>query len=155
MLADIAGELQNGTIRGRLTIDLRGNDPVYRLAGQMKSVEWNGGTFDAEAALDTSGTGMALLANLRSDGSFIGQSFDGAPLDQFDSVSGCYALRWAEPAPRLSFTDLRISAGDELYLGRGAMQDDGRLLIQVSNGSRQLSMSGTLARLRLDESPAP
>jgi hypothetical protein len=155
VLADIAGGLQNGTIRGRLTIDLRGNDPVYRLAGQMKSVEWNGGTFDAEAALDTSGTGMALLANLRSDGSFTGQSFDGAPLDQFDSVSGCYALRWAEPAPRLSFTDLRISAGDELYLGRGAMQDDGRLLIQVSNGSRQLSMSGTLARLRLDESPAP
>jgi hypothetical protein len=35
------------------------------------------------------------------------------------------------------------------------MQDDGRLLIQGSNGSRQLSMSGTLARLRLDESPAP
>ncbi len=155
VLADITGGLQNGTISGRLTIDLRGNDPVYRLAGQIKAAEWNGGTFDADAALDTSGTGMALLTNLRSDGSFTGQSFEGAPLNQFDSVSGCYAFQWAKPAPRLRFTDLRMAAGDELYLGRGAMQDGGRLLIQVSNGSRQLSMSGTLARLQLDEGSAP
>jgi hypothetical protein len=155
VLADVTGGLQNGTVSGRLTIDLRGNDPVYRLAGQMKSVEWNGGTFDAEAALDTRGTGLALLTNLRSDGSFTGQSFEEAPLNQFDSVSGCYALQWATPAPRLRFTDLKMATGDELYLGRGAVQDDGRLLIQVSNGSRQLSMSGTLARLQLDESAAP
>ncbi len=154
VLADITGELQNGTISGRLTVDLRGNDPVYRLAGQIQSVEWNGGKLDANAGLDTSGTGMALIANLRSDGSFTGQSFEGAPLDQFDSVSGCYALQWARPSPRLSFSDLRMSIGDELYLGRGAMQEDGRLLIQVSNGSRQLSMSGTLARLQLDEGAA-
>lgn len=154
VLANIAGGLQNGTISGRLTIDLRGNDPVYRLAGQIKSVQWNGGTFDADAALDTRGTGMALLANLRSDGSFTGQLFAGAPLDQFDSVSGCYSLQWARSAPRLSFTDLRMSAGDELYLGRGAMQDDGRVLIQVSNGLRELSMSGTLARLQLDDGSA-
>jgi hypothetical protein len=151
VLAEVKGGLQNGTVGGRLTVDLRGNEPVYHLAGQLNAVEWNGGTFDADAALDTSGTGMALIRNLRSDGSFSGQSFEGAPLDQFDSVSGCYALQWARPVPLLRFTDLRMSLGDELYLGRGAMQDDGRLLIQVSNGSRQLSMSGTLARLQLDD----
>lgn len=155
VLADLTGGLQNGTISGRLNIDLRGNEPVYRLVGQLKSVEWNGGTFDADAALDASGTGLALIANLRSDGSFTGQSFEVSPLDQFDSVSGCYALQWAAPVPRLQFTDLRMSANDELYLGRGAMQDDGRLLIQVSNGTRQLNMSGTLARLQLDEGSAP
>jgi len=150
-LADITGTLENGAVAGRLNIDLRGNDPVYHMAGQLKSVEWNGGTYDAEASLDTSGTGAALLANLRSEGSFTGQSFDDAPLNQFDSVSGCYAFRWDKSAPRLRFTELRMPAGDELYLGRGAMDEDGRLLIQVSNGSRQLSMSGTLARLRLDQ----
>jgi len=35
---------------------------------------------------------------------------------------------------------------------RGALLDDGRLLIQVSNGTRQLNVTGTLARLQLDES---
>lgn len=151
-LADVTGSLENGSVSGRLSLDLRGNDPAYRLAGRLKSVEWNGGTFDAEAVLNTSGAGDALLANLRSQGSFNGQSFEEQPLDQFDSVSGCYALDWAKPAPHLRFTDLRMSSGGELFLGRGAMQDDGRLLIQVSNGARQLSMSGTLARLRIDDS---
>jgi len=150
-LADITGAIEKGTVTGRLNIDLRGNDPAYHLAGQLKSVVWNGGTYDAEASLDTSGTGPALVANLRSEGSFTGQSFEDAPLSQFDSVSGCYAFAWGNATPHLRFTELRISAGDELYLGRGGMDDDGRLLIQVSNGSKQLSMSGTLARLRLDE----
>ena len=149
--ADVTGVIGNGTLAGRLNIDLRGNDPVYHLAGQLKSVVWNGGTYDADAAVDTSGTGAALLANLRSDGSFTGKSFEDAPLDQFDSVSGCYEFTWAKTAPRLRFTELRMPAGDELYLGRGAMDDEGRLLIQLSNGSRQLSMSGTLARLQLDQ----
>jgi hypothetical protein len=45
-----------------------------------------------------------------------------------------------------------MATEDALFLGRGAMQEDGRLLIQVSNGTRQLSVTGTLARLQLDES---
>jgi hypothetical protein len=142
-LADVTGTLEDGTATGRINIDLRGNDPVYHLAGQLKSVAWNGGTYDADASLDTSGTGLALLANLRSEGSFTGESFDDAPLNQFDSVSGCYVFEWDKTAPRLRFTELRMPAGDELYLGRGGLVEDGRLLIQVSNGSRQLSMSLT------------
>jgi hypothetical protein len=150
-LGDVTGSLENGSVSGRLLLDLRGNDPAYRLAGRLKSVEWNGGTFDAEATLNTIGTGDALLSNLRSQGSFNGQSFDDQPLDQLDSISGCYALEWAKPAPHLRFTDLQISSGGEVFLGRGAMQSDGRLLIQVSNGARQLNMSGTLASLRIDD----
>jgi hypothetical protein len=151
VLDEITGGMENGSIMGRLTADLRGSEPVYRLASRLKSVEWNGGTFDAEAVLNTSGTGLALLANLRSEGSFTGQSFEDEPLDQFDSVAGCYVFEWTQPVPRLRFSDLKMSSGGEVYLGRGAMQDDGRLLIQVSNGTRQLSVTGTLARLQLDE----
>ena len=152
VLTDITAAMDNGTLSGRLTVDLRGSEPVYHIAGRAKSVEWNGGTFDAEAALNTRGTGDALAANLRSEGSFTGQSFADQPLDQFDSVSGCYALEWASPVPRLRLSELQMSTGGEVFLGSGAMQDDGHLLIQVSNGSRQLNVTGTLAQLRLDES---
>jgi hypothetical protein len=151
VLSDLNGEMENGSVKGRLSIDLRGNDPVYRLASRLQSVEWNGGKFDAEAVLDTSGTGQALLANLRSEGSFTGQSFGNEPLDQFESVSGCYVLEWAKPVPHLRFTDLQMSSDGELFLGRGVMQQDGQLLIQVSNGTRQLNVTGTLARLQLGE----
>jgi hypothetical protein len=151
VLADISAGLNNGAVTGTLSVDLRGAEPVYHLASNLKGVEWNGGTFDAESSLDTSGTGAALLSNLRSEGSFTGQSFDEEPLDQFTSISGCYAFEWAKPVPRLRFTELQMASDGELFLGRGAMQDDGRLLIQVSNGTRQLSVTGTLAQLRLDE----
>ena len=67
-------------------------------------------------------------------------------------MSGCYVFEWAKPGPHLRFTDLQMSTDGELFLGRGALQDDGRLLIQVSNGTRQLNVTGTLARLQLDES---
>jgi hypothetical protein len=151
-LDEITGGMETGAISGRLTADLRGARPIYHLYSRLKSVAWNGGIFDAEAALDTSGTGAALAANLRSEGSFTGQSFEDEPLDQFESISGCYAFAWAKSVPRLRFNDLQMSTGGELYLGRGALQDDGRLLIQVSNGTRQLRVTGTLARLQLDES---
>jgi hypothetical protein len=151
VVADITAGFEGGSLSGTLRADLRGNAPVYHLAGRLNEVTWNGGTFDADAALDTSGTGPALLSHLRSEGSFIGQSFEDEPLDQFESISGCYALEWAKPAPRLRFTDLKMAAAGDLYLGRGAMQDDGRLLIEVSSGTRRLSMSGTLARLQVDE----
>lgn len=152
VLDQLAGNMEAGTISGRLTADLRGARPNYHLFSRLKSVTWNGGTFDAEGALDTSGTGAALAANLRSQGSFTGQSFEDEPLDQFDAVSGCYAFAWAKSGPQLRFTDLQMSTGGEIYLGHGALQNDGRLLIQVSNGTRQLSVTGTLARLQLDES---
>jgi len=148
VLTDITGAVLNGALTGTLSVDLRGAEPVYHLASLMKGVEWNGGTFDAETSLDTSGSGPALLSNLRSEGSFTGQSFDDEPLDQFTSISGCYMLEWARPVPRLRFTQLQMATDGELFLGRGAMQDDGRLLIQVSNGTRQLSVTvgGTLSR---------
>jgi len=152
-LANISGAIDGGTVNGRLNVDLRAGEPVYHLAGHLKSLAWNGGTYDADASLDTSGTGLALLANLRSEGSFTGQSFTDPPLEQFDSISGCYSLQSLRSGPSLRLTELRMSVGDELYLGRGATDGNGRLVVQVSNGVRQLSMSGTLARLRLDEAP--
>jgi hypothetical protein len=152
VLADLTGGVENGALSGTLTVDLRGGEPVYHLASRLKAAEWIGGTFDAEAVVDTGGTGPALLANLRSEGSFTGQSFGDEPLDQFTSISGCYVFEWARPVPHLRFPELQMATEDALFLGRGAMQEDGRLLIQVSNGTRQLSVTGTLARLQLDES---
>ncbi len=151
VLADLTASLRGGTVEGQLSIDLRGNDPVYHLASRLKAIEWNSGSLEAEAAVNTSGVGEALQTNLRSDGSFTGRGFEDSPFDEFDSISGCYTLEWAKPVPHLQFSDLRMSSGTEVFSGKGAMQDDGRLLIQLSNGTRQLNMTVTLAQLRVDE----
>jgi hypothetical protein len=47
--------------------------------------------------------------------------------------------------------DLQLSTGAETYTGHGAAQPDGTLLAQLSSGTRELRVSGTLAQLKVDE----
>lgn len=147
-LADLQGRLENGEVAGRLSVDLQGAVPAYRLASRLKSADWNGGRVSADALVETSGIGDALLANLHSEGSFSGQGFALAPLNQFRTISGCYSF---DASGRWRFTDLQLSTGAEVFTGHGATQSDGRLEVEVSSGSRHLNVTGTLAQLRFDE----
>jgi len=78
---------------------------------------------------------------MRSEGSFTGRA-----LDICKTASGCYRLEW----PRLRLTELQLLIGQDLFIGRGAMQDDGRLLLQLSSGGKQMRMTGTLAQLAIE-----
>jgi hypothetical protein len=51
----------------------------------------------------------------------------------------------------MRFTDLQLVSGDETYTGQGGTQPDGRLLFQLTSGSKEMHMSGTLAQLRVDQ----
>jgi hypothetical protein len=44
-----------------------------------------------------------------------------------------------------------VKTEDETYTGRGATQDDGRLVILLSSGSREMRISGTPAKLKVEE----
>jgi hypothetical protein len=50
---------------------------------------------------------------------------------------------------------LSLRAEDETYTGRGATQDDGRLLIVLNNGSKEMRMTGTVAALKVDTESRP
>jgi hypothetical protein len=47
--------------------------------------------------------------------------------------------------------DLSLRTDDGIYVGQGTTQDDGRLLIVLTNGAREVRMSGPLAALKADE----
>jgi hypothetical protein len=51
----------------------------------------------------------------------------------------------------IRLADLSLRTEDGIYVGRGATQEDGRLLIILTNGTREMRMTGTLAALKLDE----
>jgi AsmA family len=51
---------------------------------------------------------------------------------------------------RLRLRDLSLRSTDEIYTGSGATQEDGRLLLVLTNGTKEMRMSGTLAALRVD-----
>ncbi|MBV9746221.1 MAG: hypothetical protein JO099_20870, partial [Acidobacteriia bacterium] len=50
--------------------------------------------------------------------------------------------------------DLSLRTEEGIYIGQGAAQGDGRLSIVLTNGNKQMRMTGTLAALKLDEEPA-
>jgi hypothetical protein len=149
--ADIRASLDGGRVTGILSVSLRGARPAYRLEARAKGVAWKSGRVDAETVLESSGTGTELLARLHSTGAFVARGLEMDALPDLESVSGAYDLAWAQTAPILRFTDLQLVSGDETYTGQGATQPDGRLLFQLTSGSKEMRMSGTLAELRVEQ----
>ena len=150
-LGAIQARVAKGSLAGKLAVNLRGASPAYAFVGQVKGVNWQGGKVDAEGKLESSGVGSQLLANLSSAGTFSATDVEIGEAPAWNSVSGAYHLAWARTVPQLSFTDLQLSSDEETYTGRGASQGDGRLVVVLTNGTREMRMSGTLAALTVDE----
>jgi hypothetical protein len=60
----------------------------------------------------------------------------------------------AQVLANVKLQDLSLRTEDGIYVGRGAMQEDGQLLIVLTNGAKQMRMSGPLAALKLDDPSA-
>lgn len=113
-------------------------------------MNWQAGKLDGNATAETSGTGLQLLTNLAAEGTFTGSGFDfGGLLGR--AVSGNYSFNWGQTMPRLRITGLSLRSDDDTYTGRGATQDDGRLVVQLTDGTRDVRISGPWDRLRLEE----
>jgi hypothetical protein len=141
-------KLDRAPVAGKLTIGIRGAEPTYRLTAKVKGLNWQSGKVDAEGTLATSGTGKQLLANLTSEATFTGSALDFGATPPWKTVSGTCNLAWS---PRLRVTGLSFKTEDETYTGRGNTMDDGRLLIQLTNGSKEMRMVGTVAKLKVEE----
>ena len=151
VFGDIQAKLDRAVLTGKLSVNLRGARPSYSLAAKVNGLVWQAGKVDVEGTLATSGTGTQLLANLTSEGTFTGAGVDFGADPPFRAVTGAYSLEWWQSAPRLRLTGLSLRADGETYTGRGATQDDGRLTILIANGAREIRMSGTLAKLKVEE----
>jgi len=148
-LEGLQARLDRAAIAGSLSINLRGARPVYILTGSVKGLNWQSGKLDGEGTVETSGAGPQLLANLKSDGVFTAGGLDFGGLNG-RSFSGNYSLTWAAAAPRLRLTGLTLRTEDDAYTGRGSTQDDGRLLLVLTNGAKELRVSGPLDKLRVE-----
>ena len=149
---DIHARFDGGRVTGALSVNLRGSLPAYRLEAHTKGVAWKSGKVDADTVIESSGAGAELLARLHSSGAFVARGLEMEDLPELESVSGAYDLVWSQTGPQLRFPELQLVTGNETYTGQGATQADGRLLIQLSSGAKEMHMSGTLAELRLEES---
>jgi hypothetical protein len=144
-LAAIDARMDGARVAGTLNVILGTQVPSYKLTAGIRGLNWHAGHMDIEGAAQTSGVGLQLLANLKSEGTFSGIGLD------FGALSGGYSASWTPTAAHLTLSDLSLRTEDDIFVGRGATQEDGRLLIVLSNGAREMRMTGTLAALKLDE----
>ena len=149
-LEGIQAQLDRALLTGRLEVNLRGSRPNYRLTSKIKGMSWQSGRVDVDSELETFGTGMQLLTNATAEGTFSGGEIEVGTLPPLRSVAGTYSFSWWQAGPRLRLTGLNLRTEDETFTGRGATQDDGRLVILLTNGAREMRMSGTLAKLKVE-----
>ena len=106
---------------------------------------------DVQGTVDTYGTGLQLLNNLSSDGTFAGKAWDLGTPTECRSVAGNFHLTWAGAVPRLHLTDLSLHDSDDTYTGNGATEENGRVIVLLTNGTREMRVTGPLAKLRVEE----
>jgi hypothetical protein len=145
----LQAKLDRAAIAGSLSINLRAARPVYKLTATVKGLNWQSGKLDGQGTLETSGVGLQLLANLKSEGVFTAGGLDFGGFSG-RSLTGSYSMAWAAVAPRLRLTGLNLRTEDDAYTGRGATQDDGRLLMVLTNGAKELRVSGPFDKLRVE-----
>ena len=149
-LEGMQARLDRAALTGRLDVNLRGSRPNYRLTSKLKGMNWQAGKVDAESELETFGTGTQLLTNATAEGKLHRQrdriGYASAPAQRGRHLR----FSWWQAGPRLRLTGLNLRTEDETYTGRGATQDDGRLVILLTNGAREMRMCGTLAKLKVE-----
>jgi hypothetical protein len=150
----IETKLVRAAIKGRLAVSLTGSVPAYRFTGQVKNMPWQSGGLDVEGSLATSGIGAQLVVNLASTGTFSGTALD------FGAVGPCraagnYSLAWARGVPQLTLTGLNLRTDDDVYSGRGATQNDGKLVVVLTSGAKELRVAGVPGKLKVEESARP
>lgn len=130
-------------LAGSLALHLDRRQPTYDVEGKLTGLPWHSGHIDTEGSLVTSGTGSALLDHLRAKGTFEGKGIDLTPLDTYESVAG--AFEWVSDArnPRLRLTQLTMKNGTDTYQGTGESQDNGQVLVKITDGPRHFQAAVT------------
>ena len=149
-LEELQARLDKAVLTGALVVNLRGARPSYRMDARVKGLNWQSGRLDGQSVLETSGTGLQLVTNLTADGTFTGSGFDFGGFTG-KAVSGNYSLAWGVTTPRLKLTQLNVRGEDNSYTGQGSTQNDGRLVVALTDGQKELRLSGPWDKLKVEE----
>lgn len=135
---------------GDVAVDVSDSAPSYQLSGTIANLDYKSGLLDVDGELETSGTGPSLLLNARSNGTFEGRDILLAQDTLVRQITGSYRIATATGIPRLLLSDLQVTQGLDTLVGQGASQSDGRLVLELSSGRRQVRLTGMLLPMHPD-----
>ena len=138
-LSAIHGKVADAALAGELRIELAGRAPVYRFEGDLDDLPYKGGKVDFKGKVSAEGNGPALWASIKADGTLQGRSIAFSPDAEFRRASGRFQLNMTATGPRWKLSGLKLTQGSDNYSGEGATQADGRLVLDLSSGNRQVT----------------
>ena len=129
---------RNGvSAQAEVDLDLSASEPHYRVQGRFSEIDYKGGTLSLQGSATTSGIHSAVLTNAHGEGSFEGENLTLAPDAEFKSISG--GFDWVSPL-RLKLKNIQAVQGSDTLAGQGTTQADGKVLIELSGGRRQVKV---------------
>jgi hypothetical protein len=138
-LSAIQGKVADAALAGEMRVDLAGRAPVYRFEGNLDDLPYKGGKVDFKGKVSAEGNGPALWASIKADGTLQGRSIAFSPDAEFRRASGRFQLNMTAAGPRWKLSGLKLTQGSDNYSGEGATQADGRLVLDLSSGNRQVT----------------
>jgi hypothetical protein len=139
-LTGIDANLAGASVTGDLETNLSGGVPHYRFDGKLNDVPYKGGKLDFDGGFDAEGEGLSLLDSLHAEGHLRARSIAFSSDADFASASACFELQ----GTRWKFGSVEVTQAGETYLGTGASQPDGRLVLDLVKGARAFRLSGPL-----------
>jgi len=143
-LAELKLKLPSGKLQGSGTIALSARLPRYRLAMKVDGYPWSGGLLKLAGNIDTSGMGLVALQHLEASGDFWGEGVTFSSGDPLNSISGRFTFAFNGSTPLLKLTKVQARQGDEDWTGEGGSNADGKLMLDLANGERQVHMAADL-----------
>jgi AsmA family len=135
--------VDQATAAGDLEIDMEGNTPHYHFDGKLQELPYKGGKLDFEGTFEADGMGAQLLETAHAEGWLHGRSVAFAPDAEFRTASACFEMQGG----RWKLSSVEVALGADIYTGTGASQADGKLLLELARGNRQVRYSGPLFAL--------
>ncbi len=136
-VSGIQGKVSDAALAGDLQADLSGRAPAYRFDGKLEDVAYKGGKLDFTGKVTAAGTGAALLASVKAEGTLRGRAVAFSPEAEFRRVSGRFAVSMTPTGPKWKLSALELTQGSDTFSGDGATQADGKLVLDLLSGGRQ------------------
>lgn len=139
----VSENLEGTRLVGDLDVDLesdqKGGGPHYRFDGKITDTPYKSGSLDFDGVFGASGAGLQLIETAHAEGHLRARSITFSDAD-FPTASACFELQ----GTHWKLGSIEVTQGGETYFGTGASQPDGKLVLDLVKGSRNVRFSGPL-----------
>lgn len=145
-LTGVEGRLDEGSFQGSGVVDITKSEPQYRLQGRAENLAWKSGKVDLAGSLETLGSGLDLLLNLRGEGTFHARGTILSPEQVVRAATGSFGFAVTRTGPQFKLSDVEAALGSERFQGDGMTLADGRLQMELASASRTVRFNVDVAR---------